>query len=84
MSPRGAPSSKRTKLKGKGELQRATICPSSRNAEVPRDGPPCTRSRKGPPKPEPFPKNTDDVKNAGRSGCSFLKLITNEVWGELF
>lgn len=28
--------------------------------------------------------DTDNMKNASRSGCTFLELIANEVWGELF
>lgn len=28
--------------------------------------------------------DTDNMKNASRPGCTFLELIANEVWGELF
>lgn len=36
----------------------------------------------------PFPAyanlGTDEMKNASGPGCTFLELIANEVWGELF
>lgn len=36
----------------------------------------------------PFPAyanlGTDEMKSASGSGCTFLELIANEVWDELF